>query len=323
MKYNQIIKSLSSWGIFLLVFLGVTKTQGQSPVWKGNINLEPNSLNFLVVGDWGRNGEDHQAANASMMENFAKKYSISFIISTGDNIYENGVNSIDDASWKTSFEDIYSGPHLQVPWYCVLGNHDYRGLVQAEIDYTQKSKRWIMPSRYYFKNYPTANSDSILMVFMDTSPFIHSYRNQGGKYGDIDHQDSTKQIHWLDSLLGQSRAKWKFVFGHHPVYSAGSAHGTSEDLVNILNPVLVKNKVQFYICGHDHDLQHLTSPDSPVDYIVSGAGSRTRLTGFIQGLSKFSNGNTGFALISIYKNKTKVYLINYLGDIIYGMEKGL
>lgn len=67
---------------------------------------------------------------------------IEFIISVGDNFYTNGVASVDDPMWKTSFEDIYKGANLFIDWYPVLGNHDYRGNPQAQIDYSKRSRRW-------------------------------------------------------------------------------------------------------------------------------------------------------------------------------------
>lgn len=71
------------------------------------------------------------------------------MISTGDNFYESGVDSISDDKWQTTFEAIYDAPALQVPWYAVLGNHDYGGSAQAQIDYSKKSRRWTMPDRYF------------------------------------------------------------------------------------------------------------------------------------------------------------------------------
>ncbi|MEJ0065789.1 MAG: hypothetical protein WDM85_10455 [Caulobacteraceae bacterium] len=33
-----------------------------------------------------------------------------------------GVASVNDPKWRTSFEDVYTAPSLQVPWYVALGN---------------------------------------------------------------------------------------------------------------------------------------------------------------------------------------------------------
>ena len=74
-------------------------------------------LSFLVVGDWG-DGQSRATAGAvarAMGEIGAQK-AISFVISTGDNFYESGVDSAADTKWQTSFEEIYSAQSLQVPW---------------------------------------------------------------------------------------------------------------------------------------------------------------------------------------------------------------
>ncbi len=278
-------------------------------------------FNFLIVGDWGRNGAFHQQDVSNQMNNYSAEYNAKFIVSTGDNIYDDGVKGVDDKLWKTSFEDIYSGTALQKDWFVTLGNHDYRGLAQAEVDYTKVSKRWKLPARYYAIIRPITGRDSALFIFIDTSPFVHKYHEESGHYGDINAQDTTAQLRWIDSTLKTSNARWKIVFGHHPVYSAGTKHGGTPELMSSLKPILDKNKVEFFFCGHDHDLQHLKPTASAVDYIISGAGSETRDAGFIDGLSKFSNGESGFAMVSLKADNASVYMINYTGKLLYTMSK--
>ncbi|MGH2574998.1 MAG: metallophosphoesterase [Ignavibacteria bacterium] len=95
------------------------------------------NLSFLVIGDWGRDGKFNQMEVANQMGLYAQKLNVSFVISTGYNFYPDGVFSIFDNQWQTSFENIYTHISLQIPWYVSLGNHDYLGNVQAEIDYTK------------------------------------------------------------------------------------------------------------------------------------------------------------------------------------------
>ena len=42
-----------------------------------------------------------------------------------------------------------------------------------------------------------------------------------------------------------------------------------------LRPLLEEHNVAFYLCGHEHDQQHITD-DSVVTYVVSGGGHEWR-----------------------------------------------
>ena len=46
---------------------------------------------------------------------------------------ENGLTSADDPAFNSSWANLYSDPNLQRPWHLVLGNHDYRGDVLAQV----------------------------------------------------------------------------------------------------------------------------------------------------------------------------------------------
>src|SRR5215813_9028063 len=105
-------------------------------------------LNFLILGDWGRKGTPGQLAVADGMARVAEQLKSRFVVTTGDNFYD-GVTSLHDAHWQESYEAVYHRPSLQIPWYVVLGNHDYQGSVQAQLDYAYLSARWCLPARYY------------------------------------------------------------------------------------------------------------------------------------------------------------------------------
>ena len=58
------------------------------------------------------------------MGKIAQELHIDFIISTGDNFYEDGLNETGDPSFEQSFSAIYSASSLRRPWH--LGNcHHY------------------------------------------------------------------------------------------------------------------------------------------------------------------------------------------------------
>ena len=86
-------------------------------------------LEFMIVGDWGRDGAYYQRQVATAMGQFRRSQ---FVVSTGDNFYQHGVGSIHDRKWDTSFQRIYSA--VPQRWYAVLGNHDYAGSVEAQMN---------------------------------------------------------------------------------------------------------------------------------------------------------------------------------------------
>lgn len=46
-----------------------------------------------------------------------EKLNIDFVISTGDNFYDNGLTSDRDPNFEESFSKIYTAKSLQKPWY--------------------------------------------------------------------------------------------------------------------------------------------------------------------------------------------------------------
>lgn len=212
----------------------------------------------LALGDMGTGHPDqHRVAKA--MATFAEQNGLDFILTLGDNFYEDGVTSVDDSQWKTKFEDVYDAPALNVPVYATLGNHDHHGNVQAQIDYTKTNPRWRMPDRWYTFSKPLGGGAVVDFFALDTDP-LHD--------GSEGHE---AQLAWLDDALGKSDAAWKIVYGHHPLYSNG-AHGSDEPLIARLEPILVKHSVDVFMAGHDHHLE-MFKPIKGVHYVIAGAGA--------------------------------------------------
>ncbi|HDZ03918.1 hypothetical protein LCGC14_0199080 [marine sediment metagenome] len=278
------------------------------------------ALHFLVFGDWGRKGDYHQQDVADRMEEAAKLIDAEFVIALGDNFYPNGVASVHDPNWMFSYENIYKGYHLEIPWYVVLGNHDYRGNPQAQVDYTKISQRWNMPSRYYDIEFEDEDTGlNVNFMFLDTSPFEKKYYSEKN-YFNVKTQDSTQQIKWIDSTMRvKSKADWTIFSGHHPLYSGGKRLEATEDIRNALSPILKRHSADVYFAGHEHDMQYI-KPDGKTHHFISGAGSEVRTTGMIPNISKFAASVQGFMAISITKEKMLVQVINYKGNVIYSTE---
>ena len=279
-------------------------------------------LSFLVVGDWGRNGTQNQQEVANQMNRTALQENAQFVISTGDNFYESGVKSITDSHWETSFEKVYSGIGLQKDWLVALGNHDYQGNPQAQIDYSNKSPRWKMPSRYFSVVKVIDEMTSIRLVFIDSNPFVKEYLQNPSAYSDIANQDTQRQLVWLDSVLTNAKEKWKIVIGHHPIYSAGFGHGNQDELISQIKPILEKNHVQMYFCGHSHSSQYLRRSDSSTDYVVAGAGSSTIELVKQESSVLFGTITPSFTVISVSSNLLKTTFVDSTGQVLFNSQRG-
>ncbi len=266
-------------------------------------------LHFIALGDWGRNGEYDQLQVATQMGLWAAAHPNNFVVSVGDNFYPAGVVSEQDPLWHYSFENIYTAHSLQCDWYPVLGNHDWEADVDAQVRYSKVSRRWNMPARYYSKEVNIGN-DKVLFVMMDTNPFLHE-----DKDGYVE-----KQVAWLKGTLANASAnvKWKIVIGHHPCYTVGPRINNYDTLTmrKALPQIFKDYKVDVYLSGHDHSLQHL-KPEGFCHQFISGAGSE--LTAVTQGIaySRFAASEHGFMYFSVDANRLNVKTINYSGAVLY------
>ena len=277
---------------------------------------KPGGLNFIVFGDWGRNGEPDQAEVAAQMAKAAEGIGAQFIISVGDNFYEDGVASVDDPQWQTSFEKVYAAPSLQVPWQVILGNHDYHGNCDAQLAYGKARPRWNMPARYYLQSGKIDAAATVDLFYIDTTPMVKKYYSASGgekTRAQVITQDVPKQMAWFKAALAASTAQWKIVVGHHPIYSGGE-HGDTAELIENILPLLHEHKVQAYFNGHDHDLQHLQA--GAVNLFDSGAGSQVRETS-ITSHTKFAKSCSGFTAVNLQADKMIVRMIDSKGTLLY------
>ncbi|MEG1617488.1 MAG: metallophosphoesterase [Bacteroidales bacterium] len=283
--------------------------------------ISESAKNFYVVNDLGRNGYYQQKPIAELLGELATEVDIEFVVAAGDTHHFDGVGSVSDPLWVSNYENIYTHPELMLDWFAVCGNHEYRGNTQAVVDYTAISRRWNMPSRYYSRTVEAGENETALLLFIDTTPLIDKYRTDSETYPDAVKQDMEAQLKWMDETLKQSNAKWKLVMGHHPVY-AETKKGISErtDMQSRVQPILDRNNVDAYICGHIHNFQHIRVPGSKVDYVVNSSGSLSRKVKEVEG-TVFCSPEAGFSIVSMEDNKLTYFMMNGEGQVVYQFNR--
>jgi hypothetical protein len=238
-------------------------------------------LRFVAMGDAGEGNPSQYAVAAAIEAVCADKGGCAFVLYLGDNFYDDGVSSVDDDQFNTKFELPYAD--LDMPFYIVMGNHDYGLLSFAweklayEVEYTNYSDKWTLPDKWYtVVAYPNVD-----FFMMDTTRLMWN------------HETGAQQA-WLDNAIAASNKPWKIALAHHPYYSNGE-HGNAGNYEGFPFPpqlagTTVKevmdeslcDKVDLYLSGHDHNRQWHQQTcgggNRTTNFIVSGAGSKT--TGF-------------------------------------------
>ncbi len=269
-------------------------------------------VHFIVTADTG-SGYTDQYKVANSMTQLIKKYPINSVLLLGDNIYEEGVKSVDDPQFKEKFEDPYQ--NVKKPFYLCLGNHDYGNSFLVtnnqdhQVEYSKISKKWNMPSKYY-----SMQKGPCEFFFLDTN------------FEYLDEVAIVKQFHIMSQKIKQSKKKWKIVCGHHPWRSVGG-HGNAEKrLETFMNDLCAVPGLTFdlYMCGHDHCKNYIvkTNPYKKKDIalLVIGTGGKQydekllELTNMKEGDSKllFHSPNLGVCHIEATKTKLKLTCYNEL-----------
>jgi len=293
--------------------------QGHTPGLIKDLKAVPKSLNFLIMGDWGRHGEPHQRKVAETMSNATEGLKATFNLIVGDNFYPSGVASIYDPSWQSSFENVYTQHPLYDDWYVALGNHDYKTNPDAEVEYSKISARWHLPSRYYSFVKTLKDGTKVEFFVIDTSPFQSDYYGSEDYGAHVQGVDTAAQKRWLEDGLQKSTATWKFVVGHHPLWTAGGRKGKTGDMLYSFGPLFEKYKVDAYFCGHEHILEFDKAEGYHFVQVISGAGGEaTPVTS--ADYAKFVVQDFGFVGASLTAKSMLLQYINEKGEILYTTE---
>lgn len=247
---------------------------------------EGDSLDLLLIGDFGTSGSDQRKV-AQAMRDYCQTAQITphGLLLLGDNFYSAAKDgfSTESVRWKNTFEEVYPAEAFPGPCWAVLGNHDYHdnpGGEKVQLAYAQRpGTRWKMPAKWYRFDLGPEGKPLATVIALDSNlPSISGGKDKksGKPRGSLTEAEAAEQLAWFKAQLGSQRAPFTIVMAHHPVYSNGD-HGDTRTLVKEWGPLLQEHKVHAYLCGHDHDLQHLELEGQHTSYVLSGGGgAKTR-----------------------------------------------
>jgi tartrate-resistant acid phosphatase type 5 len=259
-------------------------------------------LRALVLGDFG----DETAQQAAVARGVAEAHArapFDLAFSPGDNLYDCGPDprrpgaeacrfAEDGASVAPGFAapadprfDRFDArfPALRrdgspVPVFLALGNHDVAGSggcaegplrpdaqarLKACLEVAHASPVWRMPARHYVVDRGPAR-----FIVLDSNLLL-------GDYGGFTLEG---EITFLRGAVEGCRERPCFVVAHHPTATAAQ-HRVEADAAYRARVRRLEDAaggaVAAWLCGHDHDLQHLRAAGG-YDVLVSGNASRGR-----------------------------------------------
>ena len=272
------------------------------------------------MGDWGQlNSNQPQVAKAMSTYVTANKIPLNAVLLAGDNFYGK-LTGTEDPSWQTIFEKMYDTQTLNVPFYVTLGNHDYRdGKAAIELAYSQENptSRWKLPTKWYRQDFPANHSPDHPDHPLVTVLLLDSNRDNLFKTGEW-----ATELAWLESELTKASqsSHWIICCAHHTLISNG-LHGDNGVLQKEWGTLFKKYHVALYLCGHDHDLQHLELKDWPISFVLAGGGGRSARAMLRDLRGPFSKAMNGFAHLQITEEKITVRLIGKDAQPVHIFER--
>ena len=199
---------------------------------------QPVLSGFVAFGDFGGGGA--QQAVAAAMDRWAASHRVDALVTTGDNVYEEG----EPERFGAQLDRPYQRLRRTRPLWATLGNHDVAaGHEEAQLRHLG------LPELPYTKDLP-----GVQLLFLD------------GNQPDED------QATWLADRLARPGPRFRVVVFHQPAWSC-SLHGSTEEIDEAWVPVLERHRTALVLNGHDHNYQRFVS-GAGVTYVVTGGGGR-------------------------------------------------
>jgi tartrate-resistant acid phosphatase type 5 len=258
------------------------------------------------MGDWGE-GIPSQKRVADAMANYvaASKLHFDALLSAGDNFYV-PLTSTHDPVWQNLFEEMYDRKRLNFPFYIALGNHEYDGnkyLVELAYAREHPESRWKLPSRWYRVDLPAKDPLATIIILDSDHDFLSP-------------AEWTAENKFLADELSMPRAPWTMCCAHHPLFSNGLARQNG-----ILNrdwgEQFERGGVDLYLCGHEHNLQHIEVPGNHTSFVLAGGGGAHLHPIVYDDRGPFSRSIHGFVHFEFTPTQVTVRYLDFDGQPVH------
>ena len=231
----------------------VTYRVGSGGDWSEEFTFTPidssaQHFEWISVGDHGDSSEAMDVSEAIIADSKAQMVTIA-----GDISYADG----EQTAWDDWF-NFQQDSMTVIPWVTAVGNHENEpgyGFTPYEhrFDSDGQAESEIF---WYSRDVP-----GVHMVFMST---------------EHDYQQGSTQYNWLEqdlSSVNRDVTPFVIVYGHKPMYSSNSYHGSEVELRDALEDLYITQGVDLVIAGHDHFYER-TWPVSGENVVNNGKDDR-------------------------------------------------
>jgi len=269
--------------------------------------LPENEMRIALLGDQG-SGLAEQAAVGAALSDYHATTHLDAVFLLGDNFYESGVSGVDDPQFTTKYLDMYPASALGMPFYVVLGNHDWLGNPWAQYAYdsVDPTGRWDAGSLGRILPVSLADGFRIDFILVDSTFLLEDARGP----------DLVDQVR--EYLLG-SDADLRILISHHPLYSSGD-HGDIAGMIAFFLGEFESGRIDLIFSGHDHDMEvqsrELDGDAVPERFVVAGSGCRLRAI-TAGPYSDFAQSTLGFCALRISSAAMSLEFVDSSGAVVY------
>ena len=218
------------------------------------LNLNNGAVRFAVIGDYG-----NDSANEAQVATLIHSWNPDFVITTGDNNYEDGeAATIDDNIGKhySQFIGNYQGSYGPGSptnrFWPSLGNHDWH-TITCSVDNCNGA---------YFDYFTLSNNER---YYETDFGLVHLFALDSDNDEPDGRDWDSLQADWLHDQLAISTSCYKLVYFHHSPYSSGP-HGST----TIMQWPFSTWGADAVLSAHDHLYERIEANGIP--YFVNGAG---------------------------------------------------
>lgn len=261
--------------------------------------LAPVPGRIAVIGDYGY-ASKALAGVASLVRDWRPEY----IVTTGDNNYDDGSASTIDWNIGQYFSDYIGGYKGKFGagseknrFFPVLGNHDWGDKGNNPKGADPYLDYFTLPGneRYY---------DAILGD-------LHLFVVDSDRNEPDGNSATSKQASWLEGKMKESNAKWKVVVFHHPPYSGGESGSAPH-----MRWPFVEWGASLVLSGHDHTYQRIEV--GGLTYIVNGLGGARKyaLKEKVPGTRTWFNAEHGAMVLEVSQGRLTGRFVTTSGVVV-------